>query len=409
MSWITKSETVEFSITTGDGKEYKPLWNPGSTSKEFNVSEFDYPNLPGTLFNKQMPRGSKFPMEFYFQGENHLDVWKAFNASADDRRAWKIVHPYYGNLVVQPLDMDTDHTKFNVSRVTINFGETITEDSPKTSTNPVDKISNDKMSFDELQSKVFVTNVIIDTKSIVTLSSNNSKIYAIGSKKIKLTPDAEAYFNFFNSANTAILNATAEPLQAIRALQTMIGYPALLVDSVSNRMNVLVNQFNLLHDSIETIIDGKSKRIYENNAGALISAMALTTATPRDGDYANRNEVYTEIKKLSNSYNLFSSDLDLLQTANGGSVDSYVADADSMIGLDSLVNYTISNLFTIALNAKQERSIILEEDSNIISLAHRFYGLEANDKSIEVLMNSNEIGLNELLEVRKGRKILYYV
>jgi len=73
-----------------------------------------------------------------------------------------------------------------------------------------------------------------------------------------------------------------------------------------------------------------------------------------------------------------------------------------------LVNYTISNLFNIAINAKQERSIIVEDDTNLVALAHRFYGLAPDDSTIEDLMLGNKIGLSELLIIKKGRKISYY-
>jgi hypothetical protein len=98
-----------------------------------------------------------------------------------------------------------------------------------------------------------------------------------------------------------------------------------------------------------------------------------------------------------------------LQSDNASSPESYIPDANSLIGLNNIINFTISNLYDVALDSKQERSIILEEDSNIFLLTHRFYGLQEDDSSIDQFMDQNEIGLNEMLGIRKGRRIIYYV
>jgi hypothetical protein len=80
-----------------------------------------------------------------------------------------------------------------------------------------------------------------------------------------------------------------------------------------------------------------------------------------------------------------------------------------LIALNSLINFTVSNLFSIALKAKQERSIVLDKDSNWVLLTHRLYGIDKADKNIEELMKSNDVGLNEILQVKKGRRVVYYL
>jgi len=73
------------------------------------------------------------------------------------------------------------------------------------------------------------------------------------------------------------------------------------------------------------------------------------------------------------------------------------------------MNFTLSNLFAIALNAKQERSIVLEEDNNLVNLTHRFYGLDAADENIDEFILNNNIGISEHLLIKKGRILRYYV
>jgi prophage DNA circulation protein len=408
MSWIEKTKT-DFIITCGDGKRFKPLWMNASKTKEYNISEFDFPNLSGTLVDRRTAKGTKFNIEIIFQGEDHLDQSSAFESSADDKRPWTIEHPFYGNIIVQPTSLSFDNTKLNVTKITGTVIETITEDAPKMSSDPIDKIKDDKENFDEILSESY--DVVPDVADINEITTQTNRIYLEGVKLIKLDTDAAAYFNLFNIANALLLNATADPIAALEALNTMLAYPALLEESAKNRINTLSEQFNrfVRPDTEEETFERSQKKIIENHGAAIISSQCLAAATPIATDYANRDEVLLIVESIIEDYNNFIEDLDELQTDNGGDTDSYIPDANSLIALNKLVNYTISNLFNIALNAKQERSIFVEYDTNIILLAHRFYGLEIDDSTLNELIRNNNIGLNEHLQIRKGRRIIYYI
>lgn len=408
MSWLEKVKT-DFIIVTGDGREFRPKWRGATKAVEYNTAEFDFIEKDGTLVKRSRARGRKFDMEIYFDGENHLEESEIFEQSAKDQRAWNIEHPLYGSIVVHPLGLAFDNTGYNISKITATLIETITDDNPQTSAAPADRIVSITESTNAVFAQSFASDVIPDTNNVVKLTNNNKSLYTEGTKLIKLKEQSEEYFNLYNKANTAILNATADPLTAMIALQAVITYPSLITASVKARLNTLVNQFNLLKDSVSNLLSKSDKKIYEHNAGSVISTMALTTSTPQSGDYGNRNDVIRVIDTLQSAYSDYLESLDDTQTDNGGSTDSFIADAGSLIELNKLINYTVSNLFDIALNSKQERSILCEDDTNIILLAHRFYGLQPDDSTIDQLMVQNNIALNEMLSIRKGRKIIYYV
>jgi hypothetical protein len=406
MAWKDNLDST-FTIVTGDGESYTPLWMPTSKALEWNVSEFDFKEQEGTLVKKFKRKGRKFPLDFSFQGDDHLEIATAFENSSNDSRPWVISHPYYGSLTVQVPAINIDHSGYGISKVTCTAIETITEDSPKTTLSPDSKISSDKELLDETFIQAF--DVIPDAKDVNTLANNNNKTYAEGAKSVKTKTESEAYFNAFNTANSAISTATSDPLQAMRKTQAVINAPALFESSVKSRIDLLTSQFEKLRLTISGIAGKNGKKIYENQGGSLISAMALASSKPRAGDYTNANSVLSVVDLLILNYNNYITDLDGLQTANGGNTTSFIPDANSLIGLNSLINFTVSNLFSIALKAKQERSIMLDKDSNWVLLTHRLYGIDRSDKNIDELMNNNEAGLNEMLQVKKGRKVVYYL
>jgi hypothetical protein len=219
----------------------------------------------------------------------------------------------------------------------------------------------------------------------------------------------ENYFNLFNDANAAILNATAEPLAAIRALQAVILAPSQFTLSVRQRLQIFTNQLNLLFGTIENISSQANKYQFEITTGSLITSMCSTASTPLPQDYVNMVDVLNVVDIILNAQSTFIASLDFLQTDNGGNTDSYISGFRFVSDVTNTVNYTVSELFEIAISAQQERSILCDSDTNVILLAHRFYGLLLDDSTIQRVMDNNSIGISEILDIKKGRKILYYV
>lgn len=411
MSWQERIQD-NIIIVTGDGKRYNfRLWLGGYRTIEYNIAQFNFPNLKGTKVDRGKPMGQKIELELYLQGENHLDECEAFRISSEDERDWQLTHPYYGLLNVQPTGLAIDNTNGNVSLLRLTVIETITQDAPRTTVDPKDKISADKDTSDAVLANAFSYNVPSPGISEINqMGQNNASVYKEGSKKVRTTIDAQSYFNSFNEANSAILSATIDPIQAIRTLQAVISAPAYFAQGVEERVDLLIDQFALLQTMVAGSVTYAYKKIFESNAGALISSLAYAASTPlTEDDYGTRNDVIRVIEKILNAHAQYIFSLDSLQSQNGGSKDSFIPDFESLSSINSVVDYTVSNLFNIALNSKQERTIILEDDSNAILLTHRFYGLDEADDNLNKFIRTNNIGLTKLLEIKKGSPIIYYV
>lgn len=405
MSWIDKIQN-KLIITCGDGKKYNPSWLNASYQVDYNVSEFEFPNLEGTLVDRKKRLGRKYGLELYFTGDDHLDITKQFELSANNPKPWTLEHPFYDILIVQPTSLFIDNSDYNVSKITGVVIETIVNNNPKITIEPASqiKIDNENLntSFEQAFSEKF------KPADFTTMKTKNAANYKLNVPQIKLPEEAENYLNAFSNANSAINTGAAYPTAAIRAVITLIQAPALFSISVKNRVDLLVGQFQNFRTNLSSNTTVSSKQLYQNQAGSTISALCLAMATPLSGDYANAPVVLSFIEILLANFNAYKTDLDTLQSDNGGNPNNFIPDATALIELNNLVNLTLDSLFTIALSAQKERSIIVEEDTNLINLTHRFYGLDANDANIEKLIANNNWGLNQLLEINKGTKIVYY-
>lgn len=406
MSWITRVHNQLF-ITCGDGKTFSPLWKKASKVKEYNTSQFNFSEVSGSLVKRKEPKGRKYGIEMWFQGENHIEQSNSFEASADDSRPWEISHPLYDRILVQPISMNIDNSSMNVTKYSVIVIETITEDNPKTTENPTDKIINYHAETTFQIDKVYASTTIPSASDISEMTIGNFQLYEEGKKIASNTTDYESYFMAYNEANAAILNATAYPLNAMRKIQAVINAPALFANGVKERIEIIKTQFDGLTETIGNVISPSSKSYYESSAGGLMSAMALASVS--NADYSNRNDVIEVINTINTAYDIYVLNLENLQTDSNNSPDSYIPSFDSQRQLNDLINYTVSRLFEITEDARQERTIVLEQDDNIINLAHRFYPLQDDDSTIDEFVRTNEIGISELLGVKKGRSIKYYV
>ncbi len=101
--------------------------------------------------------------------------------------------------------------------------------------------------------------------------------------------------------------------------------------------------------------------------------------------------------------------LERLQTDRPDDQEAFTADDTTARLVQEAFGIAQANLFDQAFNARQERILQLEQDDNAVRLTHRFYGMDANDENLNFFINSNGLSLNELLQVKKGRQIRYYV
>lgn len=408
MSWVDKIQS-DLVIQTGDGKKYKPQWMNAIKEATFNIAEFEFPEVEGTLVKRSKIKGNKYNLEIYFQGPDHLSVTDDFENSSKDSRPWKITHPLYGTINVQPTSLAYDNTKLNVTKITGSITETILDEFPKGKESPVDKISNDSELCNEKFASKYATEVTPTASDINTMKAYTNKFSSISKQIIKGSTQVNQYTNSLNSAYSAISSATSAPLLAMRSIQNIIKAPARFENNVKERFSILKTEF----DSLRTVVDAnasKATKYFYHSAGAsMLSAMAVTLSTPQTGDFVTRNSINDYVINFTTVYNQYIADLDTMQSVNGGLQSSFIPDFDSMYSLGSLVNYTLSNLFNIASGAKQERIVILQTDSNWVLLAHRFYGFKADDSTIHDLIEQNNLGLDSILIVRKNTPIKYYI
>lgn len=409
MSWLDKVKNG-MTIVTGDDERYTPDWLNASFKTEYRHSLLEFIDVQGTYVDRRNRIGIKYNMEIYFQGADHIDIAKKFRESTDNNREpWLIEHPMYDIITVQPIALDYDNSQGNVTKITGTVIETI----QNVNSNFLGTLPIDEIEILNSQTTDLAVNSITETpgpEDVNSMAAANSNTFKKGVRIIEsASGDYEAYYDAFNTAATFINSATATPLLAMNSLIRVIQMPGLFAAEVKQRIGVLTGTFDDLRQIIFGQVTVASKQIYSAQQIGSVAAMCLAAASPLPSDYKNADEVLEVLDKISGRYSQLVTDLDSLQTSNAGGPLSFVIDAELILSLDRLVKVTVTNLFTIALNSRTERTFICDQDTNWITLTHKLYGLDAIDANINELMNNNKFTLDEILQIPKGRKIVYYI
>lgn len=409
MSWIERIQT-EYTITTGDGETYSPQMINASKNIEYNVARFEFKELSGSLVKRGTPRGTQYAIEIYFQGEDHLEVSDAFEASAADPRPWTIRHPFYGQLLVQPISLTFDNALLNVTRITGGIVETISETPDRVVTSPAEKVLADKGTTDAAFATAAVTAIpepsALDMHGMI---ANAAGTYNAALASIINAADLQSFREAYNAANAAITSVTSSTLNTFQVLQAYYSLPMTFAASVVNRLSMLGNMLAYLTGQIRGDMSRGARMIFELSAGTLITSMAGAVMQNTAGAFGTRRQTLGVMQSLLGGYNDYLSWLDSLQALNGGMLGGYIPSREPLQLLSNLINYAAGVLLDTAAASRQERTVVLGSDTNVIILASQLVGLMPDDSTIDELIAINELGISDLLVLKHGRNITYYV
>ena len=389
MSWKDNIENIEFTIVTGDNEIFKPLYSSSSQNLEFNVSEFNFIELEGTLVTRKKVKSQKIPLNITFQGDDHIDIAEKFLQSSKDPRYWTVTHPIIGEVYGHPASISKTNDDLNTVVFSIDFWETI---------RPGEVLSSKVYPLELIESKnieliEFVSlNLIPDQKP--ELKSLISKIESRYDTLINAT-NIDQFKGLLSGAMSGIDNLLKEPQKAIRNISQLIQFPAYIEGTLKTRVALIQA---ILNDIKEIFPDNNLN--YSIFGSVVVSGIAQIILKPSENDFVTRNDVQVQFNNLADVYDNFLNDIDN---------NNFQQDFQEAITLNEIIINTLYYLYDVSFDAKQERYDIVESDTNLILLTHKYMGLDKEDKNLNTFREINGIKNKNLFIVKKGRKITYLV
>lgn len=420
MTWQDRIKNTVFTITTGDGKVFTPLWKDGETSKEFNYSEYVFPALDGVLIDRRRVKGNQYPLTFWFTGANNIDQADEFGTSANDPRAWKVRHPFYGDINGHPLVISRNDRNYNATEVNVEFRESLSGAPIAQSISVPDDVASRYTALGIASATDYASKVKLQPADVSGIKGVLNKIDSLISKSINQLNSAiapvsgsvnsaysdyqQARFTLFNSADTII----TEPEGAISALYAVIALPAGFILDVKDRIALLQSVYGSIAAVFGTNTPN-NKAYFEAGCAACIAGMCAALVNPQPGDYQTRGDITTLSDILSAQYGAYLASLDAAYVNITTPTAAFSASQETQEQVMELVIETVASLNAQLFNAKQERQMVLMADSNLILLTHKYMGLDQDDVNLEQFRQLNNIKNKKLLNVPKGTKITYLV
>ncbi len=407
MSWLDRIQNTVFTIITGDGKSYTPLWKSGETSKEFNEATYEFNGLDGGLVARRRVKARQFPLTFWFTGADNIDQTDAFDTSANDQRAWTVRHPYYGNITGHPISIKRNDNDYNATEVTVEFRETISGNPPAQQISIVDEVAGNYTTLSSTSSANYAAKVNLKPVDVNQITSLSQKIDA----QISAAMDAvnyNAYVLAKNSIFDDITNLILDPVDVISAMYAFLSIPSQLVADVSIRLELL----NAIYGSVKgllSIYSANNKAFFESAGAACIGSVCNTLVNPAAGDYLTRGDIATANDSLTSLYNDYLATLDNAYVNITDPINGFSASQETQTGVQELVIETMANLNALAFAAKQQRIIYTDNDTNLILLTHKYMGLDVDDVNLEQFRQLNNIRNKLLFNIPKGTQITYLV
>lgn len=410
MSWIDNVENTIFTIRTGDGKSYTPdLPINYETEKQFNAATFEFISVAGALIRRKLPRARKFPLVFYFQGDNNIDVANAFDISSNDPRAWIVRHPQYGDITGQPISISRNDTKLNATEITVDFWETIVTTFPQVGLpDPAGEVVLKTEIFGTISPINYAAKVNLKPKDVTTVTNFAGTLTAIVQKGMDAAHTAE-FTADINLMMNNINNLILAPVDAISSIHQVCLLPAKLELSVILRLEMI----SAIYNSIATILSNQptvnNKAFFETAAGICVCSVANAITNPLNGDYITRDQVAAAQSNLMAIYSDYLNTLDTAYVEINTIGSAFSASQETQSALQDVVLSTLTNLYLLAFGAKQERLVMLEKDGQLIVLVHKYMGLDQSDANIETFRTINNFKNNYLFLIPAGTQVKYYV
>lgn len=377
---------------------------------------FEFPDADGTFVQDLGRSGRRYPLRVFFWGDDYDQEAEAFEAALLERGTGKLEHPIYGTVDVVPFGTITRRddlkTSANQAVVEVTFWETIGLIYPAAQVDPASSVLSAVEEYNAAASEEF------------------NDVTSLGSAVEQAT---------FKNSYQALLDTASSGLQAIADVQDDVRsqFDA-IVDSINQGIDILVAQPLTLAFQTTQLIQSPARALaniearldaYGNLATSIISgdgAVSMPGNDSRNSNEFHTNDLYASTyvtaSVVSVVNNQFITKTEALQAAEVvltqlEDVTNWrdenfqsLGEVDTGAGYQKLqeaVALTAGFLVEISFSLKQERSIVLDRNRTIVDLAAELYG--SVDDQLDFLINSNDLSGSEILELPKGREIVYYV
>lgn len=411
MAWIDRLK--EAAYTSPSGVRYTFEFENVSVARSKKTTTFEFPDADGTYVQQSGSTGRSFPMQCIFWGADYDLQAEAFDAALFETGIGKLEHPLYGTIDVVPTGAITRRddlkTAANQAILEVTFMSTTGLIYPSAQNDPGSELVTTVEEFNITMAEEFGDNIALDT-AVSAATFENGYTAILDQVTNGLSPIASAtdeVYAEFNAINDSIN----------RGINVLIGQPITLALQTLELTQVPSRAFNSILAKLDAYRNLAASLIYNNDGTTSISSGAsdfytkdlYSSAYVTGGVLSAVNTRFdTRVGAIEAASVILSQFDDVSAWKDENLTALNLIDSGSAYQqLQKAVALTAGYLVEISFTLKQERRIVLDRARTIVDLTAELYtDIDAN---LDFLIDSNDLSGSEILELPKGKEIVYYV
>lgn len=393
MSW--EDRLREAAYTSPSGVRVPFQYENVTRAFTKKTAAYDFPDADGTFVQDLGTTSRRFPLRVIFWGPDYDQDAEQFEKALAERGPGLLEHPAYGAVTAVPFGTVTRRddlkTAANQAVIEVEFFETVGLAYPATQDDAAAEIEDAVEAFNEAAAEEFSESSDY-SGALSQAEARGGFVALLDQAKAGLSDLSDDVGAVYDSIDSSIDTLIADPLTLAFQTIQLLESPGRAASLVSDRLEA----YRALADSI---LSGDGAGNYATDdlyasttvAGAVLSVTGATFETKPE-----------TLSAAEDVLALFD-DVVAWRETNAPGVDT----GGAYQQLQRAVALTVGYLVELSFTLKQERRVVLDRARTVVDLVAEIYG--SVDDRIDFFINSNRLTGSEIMEIPRGRLIVYYV
>lgn len=413
MPW--NERIIEAAYTSPGGTRQTFQYEDVGRSTDKKTTAFDFPDANGTYIQDLGRSGRQYPLRLIFWGPDYDLEADAFEELLLERGTGVLEHPAYGTVNVVPFGTVTRRddlkTAANQAVIEVTLWETIGLVYPTSQADPASSVLAAVGAFNGAQAAQFADAIRLATVGdrAAFRGTYESLLAAAESGLATVAAAQDAVRRQFEtidaSINAGIDTLIGDPLSLAFQTGLLIQAPARSTASIRDRLSAYAGLASSITSVPGAVATDTGRRETNQFRGRDLFASASVTGSVLS---VVNNQFETKPAALQAAEDV----LEQFERVAAWRDDNYtvleaIDTGEAYQALQEAVALTAGFLVFISFSLKQERRVVLDRARTIIDLSAELYG--DVDGQLDFLISSNSLTGSEILELPRGRAIVYYV
>lgn len=453
MTWEDRVRAGVYTSPQGTRIEFS--FEDVSRTVELRTVAFGFPTVDGEYVQQNGFGSRKYPLRCIFWGPNYDVDATRFEAALLESGIGRLQHPFYGTFDVVPFGeftrRDDLKTAANQAIVEVTFWTTIRAIYPTALVDPENEIATMVATYWGRSADQFggLTDLTTAAKRAAAKGTIRGLLDTVSSTLETVSDTVQSVNRTFQDARSTINYGLdvfiGQPLLLAQQIKDLLSAPSRALDGIKSRLDAYGDLADSIFGSsagdpastlsdVPAAVSGRialterASRVSndfhisdmfasQTVASAALSTLPGTNAASRpvgQRTFRTRPEAVRAAEALVTMHDALVvwRDAGFTALAAIDKIGSYQSDpGDAASILSNAVALAAGNAIRLSFELAPERSVVLDRPRTIVDLCGELYGTVDPRDGIDYLdfmIESNDLNGDEILEIPRGRKILYY-